>query len=189
MTAPSVDQPLATLADAQRDMRFAYLDGAPGMLTSAAVWATAGVVSQLASSDRAIWTLLIGGMFIFPLSVLLTKALGRAGKHRADNPLGSLALATTFWMILTLPLAFAVSRLHLAWFFPAMLLIIGGRYLTFATLYGLRIYWVCGAVLAAAGGALGMVKAAPTLGAFAGAVIEAGFAAAIFFSSRRATSA
>ena len=189
MSAPTIEPPLNSLADAQREMRFAYYDGAPGLLTSATVWAVAGVVSLVAPPTRAIWTLLLGGMLIFPVSLLLTKALGRPGKHRADNPLGSLALATTFWMILMIPLAFGVSRLRPEWFFPAMLLIIGGRYLTFATLYGLRLYWICGAMLAATGCALGLANTAPTLGAFAGAAIEAGFAAVLFVSARRAATA
>ncbi len=189
MSASSANSSSPTLAEAQREMRFAYYDGAPGLLTSATVWAIAGVVSLVTPPTRAIWTLLLGGMLIFPVSVLLTKALGRPGKHRADNPLGSLALATTFWMILMLSLAFGVSRLRPEWFFPAMLLIIGGRYLTFATLYGLRLYWICGAVLAATGCAIGLANAAPTLGAFAGAAIESGFAAVLFVSARRTATA
>ncbi len=66
--------------------------------------------------------------------MVLLKALGRSGKHSPSNPLGSLALATTFWLILSCLLAYAVSLCRIAWFFPAMLLAIGGRYLTFLTL-------------------------------------------------------
>jgi hypothetical protein len=177
--------PLTTMADAQREMRFAYYGGAPGMLTSAAVWLVAGIVSVVASPARAVWALFIGGMLIHPVSVLLTKAIGRPGKHSASNPLGSLALATTFWMILMLPLAFGVSRLRIEWFFPAMLFIIGGRYLTFSTVFGTRIYWFCGAALALAGLALGRASASPELGAFSGAAIEALFAATLFVTTRR----
>ena len=130
-----------TMVEAQREMRLAHYGGVPGMLTSATVWLVAGIVSLVGTSERAIWALFIGGMLISPVSRLLTKALGRTGKHSADNPLGTLALATTFWMILMMPLAYGVSRLHVEWFFPAMLLIIGGRYLTFSTIFGARIYW------------------------------------------------
>jgi hypothetical protein len=166
-------------------MRFAYYGGAPGMITSAAVWLTAGFVSLHVSPERAVWALFIGGMFIHPISVLLVNAIGRPGSHPRDNPFGSLALASTFWLILSLPLAYAVSLLHIEWFFPAMLFVIGGRYLTFATIFGARIYWVCGAALVLAGYALGRVYAQPALGAFAGAAIEAAFAFAIFISARR----
>ena len=174
-----------TIADAQREMRFAYYGGAPGMLTSAAVWLTAGIVSLLVSPERAVWSLFIGGMLIHPISVLLTKVMGRSGKHTPGNPLGSLALATSFWLVLSLPLAYSVSLLRIEWFFPAMLFVIGGRYLTFSTIFGARIYWACGAALALAGYALGRANATPEFGAFTGAALEAAFATAIFFTARR----
>ncbi len=175
----------ATMVNAQREMRLAHYGGAPGMLTSATVWLVAGIVSLVGSSERAIWALFIGGVLISPVSRLLTKALGRTGKHSTDNPLGTLALATTFWMILMMPLAYGVSRLRIEWFFPAMLVIIGGRYLTFFTIFGARIYWFCGGALALAGLALGRANASPSLGAFSGAAIEAAFAVALFVTTRR----
>jgi hypothetical protein len=174
-----------TVADAQREMRYAYYGGAPGMLTSAAAWLVAGLVARLQSPERAVWALFIGGMLIHPVAVLFTKALGRPGKHSRDNPLGGLALATTFWLILSLPLAYAVSQVRTEWFFPAMLFVIGGRYLTFSTIFGTRVYWACGGALALAGYALGRFNVAPDLSAFAGAAVEAAFAAAIFVTARR----
>jgi hypothetical protein len=173
------------ITDAQREMRFAYYGGAPGMFTSAAVWLTAGLVCARISPERAIWVLFIGGVFIHPVSVLLNKAMGRPARHGRDNPFGALAFASTIWMILSLPLAYSASRLHIEWFFPAMLFIIGGRYLTFSTIFGARIYWVCGAALALAGYKLARAYASPELGAFTGAAIEAAFAFAIFASTRR----
>lgn len=186
----NTDMPTAsvrtTIADFQHEMRRAYYGGAPGMLTSALVWMTAGFVALLQTPERAVWALFIGGMLIHPLSILLTKALGRSGTHSAHNPLGTLALATTFWMILCLPLAYGVSRQHIEWFFPAMLLVIGGRYLTFSTVFGARIYWLCGGTLALAGYAVAAAKASPVIGAFTGAAIEATFALVIFVRARRA---
>jgi hypothetical protein len=174
-----------TIADAQRDMRVAYYDGAPGIMTSGMVWFVAGMYALYASPERAVWALLVGGMFIHPLAVLLNKALGRSGKHNPANPLGGLGMASTFWMILCIPLAFAISTVRIDLFFPAMLLIIGGRYLTFATLYGTRIYWACGAALAMAAYPLAKMGATPATGAFAGAGIEVAFAVAVFVTSDR----
>ena len=174
-----------TIADAQRDMRFAYAGGAPGIFTSATVWLIAAIVATVVSPERAIWALFIGGMFIHPVSVLLTKVIGQSGKHSRGNPLGSLAMATTLWMILMMPLAYVASRQRIEWFFPAMLFIIGGRYLTFAANFGTRIYWLCGTALAIAGGALGLTSASPAIGAFSGAAIEAVFAVTIFITARR----
>jgi len=174
-----------TVADWQREMRFAYFGGAPGVITSAAVWLVAGIISVRISSDQAIWALFIGGMLIHPVSLLLTKALGQSAKHSPGNPFAALAGATTVWMILMLPLAYGASRLHIEWFFPAMLLIIGGRYLTFSTIYGGRTFWVCGATLVLAGLLLARANASPTLSAFSGAAIKGAFAIALFVSSRR----
>ncbi len=185
MTLSQTEKPSVTIAAAQREMRFAYYGGAPGMLISAAVWLIAGIVSVVMSPERAVWALFIGGMFIHPISLLFARAIGRSGKHNPGNPLGTLALATTFWMILALPLAYGVSRLRMEWFFPAMLFIIGGRYLTFSTIFGARTYWFCGAALALAGYALGQANASPEFGAFSGAAIEAVFAATIFVTMRR----
>ncbi len=102
------------------------------------------------SPTRAVWTLFIGGVFIHPVAVLMTQTIGQSGKHSPHNPFGSLALATTFAMLFALPLAFGVSLLRIAWFFPAMLFIIGGRYLAISTIFGNRIYWFCGLALALA---------------------------------------
>jgi hypothetical protein len=174
----------STIADAQREMRLAYYGGAPGVLTSAMVWLAAGIVSVLASPERAVWALFIGGVLIHPLAVLLNKAIGRPGRHTPGNPFATLALASTFWLILSLPLAYAVSLLRIEWFFPAMLFVIGGRYLIFSTVFGVRMYWACGAALALAGYALARAGASPELGVFSGAAIEAAFAAAIFVTTR-----
>jgi len=174
-----------TIANAQREMRFAYYGGAPGMLVSATAWFVAGIVAVMQTPQRAVWALFIGGVLIHPVATVFTRLLGRPGKHDRDNPYGALAMATTFWMILMLPLAYAVSLLRIEWFFPAMLFVIGGRYLTFGSIFGRRIFWACGAALAAAGYALGRFNAAPELGAFAGAAVEAAFAVAIFVATRR----
>ena len=170
-------------AEAQRDMRQGYFSGAPGMLTSAAVWCAAGVMAALQSPERAMWTLFIGAAFIHPVSVLVAKLLGRSGKHAKGSPLASLAFATTIWLVLSCVIAFGVARYSMLWFFPAMLFVIGGRYMTFATLFGMRIYWVCGFALVIAGYGLLRFGAAPVLGAFTGAVVEGGFAVAVFILS------
>lgn len=161
-----------TVAAAQHDMRTAYLGGAPGLFVSGTVWAVSGLVCLWRSPQAAIWALYAGGVLIHPLSVVLTRLLGRSGSHDRGNPLGALAMASTFWMILMLALAYGIALWRIGLFFPAMLCIIGGRYLTFATLYGGKLYWICGAALALAGYGLATLHAPPAAGAFAGAAIE-----------------
>ena len=174
-----------TVADAQQNMRFAYFSGAPGMCASAGAWLVAGLVAINISAASAVVALFVGGMLIFPVGVLLAKACGRPGSHAGGNPLGILALEGTVLFVLCLPIAYAISQFRVQWFFPAMLLVIGGRYLSFSTLYGMRIYWACGAALASTGCLLAASSAAPSTSAFAGAAIEGTFAAAIFVAARR----
>lgn len=185
--APAERMPTVSLsiADAQRDMRFAYLSGAPGILASAAAWLVAGLLATYSTPQRAIVGLFIGGIFIHPIGVMITKALGRPGNHTKGNPLGTLALESTLQMLLCLPLAYTVSRYRVEWFFPAMLLIIGGRYLTFATMYGRRIYWVCGGALAIAAYLLVAMRAPVPMGANAGAAIEAMFGLIVLMAARK----
>ncbi|AXK72958.1 hypothetical protein DWG18_12165 [Lysobacter sp. TY2-98] len=174
------------LQQAQADMRRAYYGGATGMAASSIAWFASAIVAMRGPADTAVWTLLVAGVFIFPASVLLSKLAGRSGAHAKGNPLGMLAGASTFWLVFSLPLAYAASRLHIEWFFPAMLLVIGGRYLTFDTLYGERLYWACGLALAAAGFALGRVLMTPAVAALAGGAIEAAFALVIALREQRA---
>jgi hypothetical protein len=173
-----------TLDEAQADMRQAYFGGAAGIFASALVWLAAALVSHLVSPRGGIATLFIGGMLIHPAAMLLSKLLGRTGAHAKDNPLGRLAIESTVWMLLAIPLAFLLSFQRVEWFFVAMLLTIGGRYFTFATLYGMRVYWLIGAVLA--GAALGLValNAGSSLAALAGGVIELIFACVVFAQVR-----
>lgn len=177
---PSADP----FAAAQQDMRFAYLGGGPGMLASALMWFAAGMTAWLASPKLAVWVLLIGGMFIHPLALLLARALGRPARHAPGNPLARLAGETTLWMILGMLVCLALAQERQDLFFAAMLLIIGGRYLTFATIYGDRIYWLVGLVLAIAGWVLAASGAHPALGAFAGAAIEMAFTVVIILRAR-----
>ena len=174
-----------TFQAAQADMRRAYFSGAPGVLVSALVWLTASIVAASGSDKGSVLTLLFGGAAIFPLSIFLTKILGHSGKHTAGNGLGGLAAEGTFWLLAGSAIAYGIHVLRIEWFFPAMLLVIGGRYLTFQTLYGLRVYWACGAILCMAGLALALARAPAVAGAFAGAAIELVFAVVMFMQAKR----
>jgi hypothetical protein len=174
-----------TLAQAQADMRTGYMDGAPGVLTSGVVWMVATVVAVMASVRTAVWVLVVGGACIHPLSLLVAKALGRRGTHSAGNPLARLALEGTAWFIGGIAIALLLQIQRVEWFFPAMLVLIGGRYLTFQTLYGLRSYWTCGAVLCLAGVGLVFARAPAALAAGTGSLVELVFAGMLFSQARR----
>ena len=173
---------MLSIADAQRDMREAYYGGATGAVSSATAWLIAAIVATRVDATAGMWTLIFGGMLIFPVSVLLDRLLGRSGDHSKDNPLAPLAWEGTIWMLLTIPLAIGASYYKEEWFFPAMLLIIAGRYLTFATLFGMKIYWAFGATLAVAAIPLVVFEAPAAAGALAGASIEYIYGIAIFMT-------
>ena len=166
-----------TVGEAQSDMRRAYASGALGVLASALAWSAAATTAALVSPALAIPALLIGGALIHPVGLLLCRLAGASARHATSNPLGQLAGASTFWLMFSLPLAYGLGLQQPMWFFAAMLLIIGGRYLVFATLYGMRLYWALGATLAAAGVGLAWLSASALMVVTAGAAIELVFAA------------
>jgi hypothetical protein len=173
------------IQQAQADMRHAYFGGATGVTISGIAWLAAALTAYLASPRGAIAALFIGGMFIHPAAMLLSRLLGRPGAHTKGNPLAPLALEGTVWLLLAIAVAFLASMHRPEFFFIAMLLTIGGRYFTFATIYGLKLYWICGATLAAAGFALAALGADTAVIALTGGVLELTFAAWVFAESRR----
>lgn len=158
--------------DAQKDMNFSYFGGGTGVLVSGLVWCIAGLVALQFSSQSSMLALFFGGMFIHPLAILLSKILKRTGKHDPNNPLGKLALESTIILFVGLFLAFYVAKLQIEWFFPIMLMTIGVRYLVFNTLYGIKTYWLLGALLMFSGMLCILLAANFIIGAFIGGLTE-----------------
>ncbi len=173
------------IVDAQKDMRYGFFGGGVGMFVSGTIWLFSGIIALNGNANQAIWALLIGGALIAPISGIITKFLGRPDKSTPGNPLVTLAMEVTIWLIFCLPLAYTISQTNPLWFFPAMLLVIGGRYLTFSTIYGMRIYWVCGLLLAAASVALVRLNVPFSIQPFIGALIEIAFAPFVFIQGRK----
>ncbi len=161
-----------TIDKAQTDMSKSYANGSIGILVSGTIWLISAIVASQLSPKHAIWTLLIGGMLISPLSIVVGKLFGMSGKHQKGNPLGTLAMESTIFMLMCLPLAYKLSFEHSEWFFQGMLMIIGGRYLTFASIYGTKLYWILGAILGLAAYTLFSFKAQTFISALTGSLIE-----------------
>lgn len=157
-------------------MRYAHYDGAPGILVSGLVWITAALVCYLLGMKQAVWTLLIGGSLIYPISAMVTKAIGRPAKTGKDNALNQLGMASTIWLILCCAMAYGLFLFMPALFFPAMMVTIGSRYLIFATLYGTSIFWVMGVCLIVAGNFVFFSAIPPVVAAGLGGLIEVSFA-------------
>ena len=139
------------LLEAQEDMRKAYLGGGPGAFVSGIVWLSAGITALMSTQNISVIVFFFGGMLIHPIGMLLSKALKRSGKHQDGNPLSHLAMESTIILFIGLFIAYLTLQFRPYWFFSIMILIIGGRYLIFSSIYGMRIYWVFGATLILAG--------------------------------------
>lgn len=132
---------------AQEDMRTSYIGGGTGVIISGLVWLTGGIVAMNSSTMTSLITFFVAGMFIYPLGVVTSKLMGRSGKHKKENQLGKLALASTFILFIGLYLAYTYYQTEPNWFYPIMLAVIGIRYLIFERIYGLKIYWIFGITL------------------------------------------
>lgn len=174
-----------TFTQAQSDLRRGYYSGAAGILASALAWSAAAGTAAMVSPEKAMWVLLVGGALIHPVGLVMCRLLGASGSHAKGNPLGLLAGASTFWLIFCLPLAYGLGLRQPAWFFAAMLLVIGGRYLVFGTLYGMRLYWALGLALAGAGFVVAWLGAAAVVIVAVGAATEAAFGLACVAQHRR----
>lgn len=139
------------LTELQKDMRTAYVGGGTGVLVSSIVWFVSGIVAVYSTKEMSLLTFFLGGTLIYPLGILSTKLFNRTGKHQKNNPLAFLAFESTAILFIGLFMAYWIFQIEKQWFFPIMLMIIGARYLVFQSIYGMKVYWILGIVLAVAG--------------------------------------
>lgn len=170
----------------QRDMNKAYIGGATGVFASGLVWGLSGIIAVVISNMAGMAALFIGGMFIFPLSIGLSKLYKRSGKHDPNNALKHLAFENLAILFVGLFLAFTVAKTDFQFFFPIMLLAIGTRYLSFQTLYGLKSYWILGVLLMLSGVSILVLNLPFVAGAFIGSAIEIIFSFILFKQSNNA---
>ena len=86
-----------------------------------------------------------------------------------------------------MPLVAPVVAYRASWFYPAMMVLVGARYLPFATLYGMRSFLVLGAALISSGIAIALYLPGNfSLGGWVGGVILLVLPAAGYIEMRRA---
>lgn len=149
------------IADAQREMRQIYLGGWPGQLVSGMIWLFSATVAVWRSPQAGITVLVVGGVFIFWLTQLLLRALGRQASLPPHNPLDQLAFQIAMTLPLNLPLIAAATLYRLEWFYPAFMIALGAHYLPFVFLYGMWQFGVLAALLV--GGGLGLALWGPLI--------------------------
>lgn len=139
------------IAEAQRDLRRAYVGGGVGVVISGLVWTAAAIVLRDRGVGPGFIALFVGGMLIFPLTKLVcTVALHRAAET-AGNPYGMLVLECTIAMIGGLFAAWLFLPLKPALVFPLAAIAVGTHYFVFRTAYGNRLFWLLAALVTAAG--------------------------------------
>ncbi len=161
------------IGDAQRDVRTVFMGGFAGQLVCSAVWLVSAALATWQSRRAAIAVLVVGGMFIFPLTQLLLRLMGRPSSLPKGHPMNALGMQTAFVIPLTLPLIGAVALYRLNWFYPAFMICVGAHYLPFIFLYGMWQYGALAAVLVSGGLIIGLyIPSAFSLGGwFTGLVL------------------
>ncbi len=176
-----------TVDQAQAQIRAAFVDGGPGAMVSALVWLIAGYVYATGTPASAFAALFVGGIFIFPVSVLICKlAFARSGSVQG-NPLGLVALESTIAMIGGLLAAWLLLAARPDMVFPVAALAVGTHYFAFKTAYGDRTFWVLGALLTlVAAAAIFLVRGQTLALILAIAIIELAFGLWLTIRSVRA---
>ena len=139
------------IRDAQREVRTVFIGGFCGQLIISVIWLASAAMGTWVSPKASILTAVIAGFFIFPLTQLMLRFMGRRSSLGPENPfhwLGlQVALGLPFSMLLLLP----VGLYNLNLFYPALMILVGAHYLPFATLYGMRMFLALGGILVAMG--------------------------------------
>lgn len=160
------------ISDAQKEVRTVYLGAFSGLIVTSLIWFLAAAAGTWRSTGLAVLILIVGGSFIFPLSQLLLKALGRTATLRRENPFGQLATQVAFTIPAAYPVIFAAYIHNPNWLFPAFLVIVGAHYLPFIFLYGMWQFMILAVLLIGLGTGIGWYfPDSFTLGGWTGAAV------------------
>ena len=165
------------VSDAQREVRLTFMGCFPGGVVAGAIWLVSAALGTWSSTTHAILVLVAGGAFIFPLTQLLLRAMGRRASLDPANPLAGLAMQIAFTIPLSLPLVGAATIHRLDWFYPAFLIVVGAHYLPFVFLYGMWTFALLAAIMIFGGTWIGLaMPGAFSLGGWFGGTVILAFA-------------
>jgi hypothetical protein len=139
------------IQDAQREVRSVYIGGFAGQLVSSVIWLVSAALGTWVNPKASILTVVIGGFFIFALTQMLLRSLGRRASVSGENPFNSLGMQVAFVLPFSMLLLVPVGFYKLNWFFPALMILAGAHYLPFATLYGMRMFLFLAGIMIAMG--------------------------------------
>ncbi len=141
--------------DAQRHVRTVFMGGFWGQLVSSAIWLASAALATWSTPRAAMSTLVFGGFFIFPATLLLLRFTGgpasSATSSPQSNPLTKLGMQIAFTLPMTMLLLVPVTEFRLSLFYPALLILLGAHYLPFVFLYGMRMFIALCVILVSSG--------------------------------------
>jgi len=139
------------IEDAQRHVRTNFIGGFWGQLVSSAIWLASAALATWSTPRAAITTIVFGGFFIFPATLLLLRLTGGPASPTKGNPLSNLGMQIAFTLPMTMLLLVPVTEFRLNLFYPALLILLGAHYLPFVFLYGMRMFIALCAILVSGG--------------------------------------
>jgi uncharacterized protein DUF7010 len=145
------------IKSAQQDVCSTFARGSIGQAVSGIIWLLSAALGTWVGQPYAILALVFAGIFIFPLTQLALRLLGRSAGLPKGHPLNQLAMQVAFIVPLSLPVIGAAALYNIDWFYPAFMLVVGTHYMPFIFLYGMWEFAVLSALLIGGGVAFGML--------------------------------
>jgi hypothetical protein len=152
-----VQEKKMNLSECQREMRVAFLGGFAGQLASGLIWLISGVLSLILSPGYGMLALFLGSMFIFPITRVILRLLGRTARVDSENKLWGLGMQIAFTVPINYILVYAATLYRESLYFPAAMIVVGAHYLPFITLYGMKLFGVLSVILTGTGTLLAVV--------------------------------
>jgi hypothetical protein len=170
---------------AQLDVQRTFLRGSIGQAVTGIIWLVSAALGTWGNQKYAILVLMLGGVFIFPLTQLILRLLGRPAGLPSQHPMNALAMQVAFIAPLSIPLVLTAALYNINWFFPAFMIAIGAHYLPFVFLYGMREFGVLAALLIGGGAAISLLLPHTfALGGWITSAILLAFAVVVQLTSR-----
>lgn len=175
---------MSEIEKAQAELRHSYRSASIGQLYAGALWLSSAAIWVLVGTGAGVLVLLIGGVFIYPVTALVSRLLGNPGRVSRDNPLREASVTIPIVGALGIPVAGAAALYDIDWFYPAFMVVMGAHYLPFSHLYGMRMFvplgvgmWLLGLSIA-----LWVPEAAAAGGAISGvSLVVVGIRAAFYY--------
>lgn len=142
---------VVSLCEQQKELRVAFMGGFAGQLVSGIIWIISAIVGELQSESAAILVLFFGCMWIYPLTKLVLRLMGRAVLIIQTNALWKLGAQLAFTVPINFLLVWIMIQYDTSWFYPAVMILVGAHYLPFITLYGMKMFGILGGIIVVLG--------------------------------------